>query len=348
MAVETSLTVLGAMDKFRGTASARELCDAVVRAARNAGVAVEGQPLSDGGEGFRDAFSGDEVMVEVPDPLGEPVSAGITVIDAPDGSQAVLEVAEAIGRERLRSPSADQALRASSAGAGHLVLAAQRLGVASILVGCGGSATSDGGLGCYEVVKDGGGLSVPVTVATDVAARFSGLRRYARQKGIRPADLETIDQRLAQVRELYLNERGVDVEGLDRAGASGGVPAALAAFGAALTSGFGAVARAVSLSQRVRDASLVVTGEGRFDTGSLEGKVVVGVARLATSTRLLVVCGSVEEGSVESFRRHYENATVVSLVQRFGIRQAKGHVRECVEMAVTEEISSLLALWDFD
>src|SRR5271155_1194589 len=174
MANATSWSVLAAMDKFRGTATAREISDAVVRAARNAGVVPDGQPMSDGGEGFRDAFAGDEVVVEVPGPLGETVSAGITVFNTPDGPQAVLEVAEVIGRERLLAPTGDEALRATSAGAGHLLLAAQRLGVTSILIGCGGSSTSDGGLGCYRVLKDGGGLLVPVTVATDVTARFSG------------------------------------------------------------------------------------------------------------------------------------------------------------------------------
>jgi glycerate kinase len=339
MPVVTSSSVLGAMDKFRGTASARELSDTVVRAARDAGVKADGQPMSDGGEGFRDAFSGDEVVVEVPGPLGETVSAGITVFDTPDGRQAVLEVAEVIGRARLRSPSRDEALRATSAGAGHLLLAAQRLGVTSVLVGCGGSATSDGGLGCYQVVKEGGGLTVPVTVATDVTARFSGLRRYARQKGIRPGDLENLDERLAQVRELYVRERGVDVELLDRTGASGGIPAALAALGAELTSGFEAVARAVSLEGRVDAASLVVTGEGRLDAGSLEGKVVVGVAQFTRVAGLLVICGSVETKAAEAFRNRFPRATVVSLVQRFGARQARSHVIECVALVVSEEIA---------
>jgi glycerate kinase len=339
MPIETSWSVLAAMDKFRGTASARELSDAVVRAARSAGVAVDGQPLSDGGEGFRDAFTGDEVVVEVPGPLGETVSAGITVIDTADGPRAVLEVAEVIGRERLPSPTPEQALRATSAGAGHLIAAAQRLDVASILVGCGGSATSDGGLGCYQVLKESGGLSVPVTVATDVTARFTGLRRYARQKGIGARDLTTVDRRLKQIRGLYLEEAGVDVELLERSGAAGGIPAALAALGAQLTSGFEAVARAVSLEERISNASLVVTGEGRFDAGSLEGKVVVGVAEMTHVEELLVVCGSVDPWAVETFRRQFASAQFVSLVQRFGAREANRNVLECIEMVITERIA---------
>jgi len=337
----SSHVVLAAMDKFRGTASARELSDAVARAARSAGAQADVQPMSDGGEGFRDAFDGDEVTVEVPGPLGETVSAGITVNESPAGTRAVLEVAEVLGRERLASPTRDEALRASSEGAGHLILAAQRLGVASILFGCGGSATSDGGLGCYQVLQDAGGLSVPVVVATDVTARFSGLKRYARQKGIDPHDLAVLDRRLERARELYLNERGVDVELLDRAGASGGIPGALAALGATLTGGFDAVAHAVSLGERIGAASLVVTGEGRFDGGSLEGKVVVGVAHLARTAPLLVLCGSIDDASADAFTRRFAHVHLVSLVRRFGARRARTRVIECVELAVTEEVRLL-------
>jgi glycerate kinase len=328
------------MDKFRGTASARDLCDAVARAARAANVTVDRQPMSDGGEGFRDAFSGREITVEVPGPLGETVSAGVTWRDSASGPIAVLEIAEVVGRERLVSPSREEALSASSAGVGHLVLAAQRRGAASILIGCGGSATSDAGVGCYEVLRDGGGVTVPVTVATDVTARFSGLTAYARQKGVSALDDEVLDQRVAQARALYSRERGVDVEAVERTGAAGGIPAALFALGATLTGGFDAVAQAVELEHRIRSASLVVTGEGRFDEGSLEGKVVAGVARLVGSTPLLVVCGSLERACVHRLRSHVANLNVVSLVQRFGAKQARSGVLECVEQVVAEEIDA--------
>jgi glycerate kinase len=222
-----------------------------------------------------------------------------------------------------------------------LILAAQRLGASSILMGCGGSATSDGGLGCYRVLKEAGGLSVPVIVATDVTARFSGLKRYAGQKGVRMSDLALIDRRLERAREVYLAECGVDVELLERAGAAGGIPGALAALGAVLTGGFEAVAQAVSLQERIDRASLVVTGEGRFDGGSLEGKVVVSVARLVGRATLLVVCGSIDEASAHEFSRRFERAHVVSLVRRFGARRARSAVAECVEEVVAEEIASL-------
>jgi hypothetical protein len=168
---EFSGHVLVAMVKFRATASAHQLSEVVAKVVAANNCSVDVQPMSDGGEGFRDAFSGEVVVVEVPGPLGAPVAVPIMLSDSPSGRLAILEVAEVVGRDHFVSPTRAQALAASSAGAGHLILSAVRLGATSILYGCGGSAAS--GLGCYQVLRDAGGLAVPVTVATDVTARFS-------------------------------------------------------------------------------------------------------------------------------------------------------------------------------
>src|ERR1019366_7486494 len=311
------------MDKFRGTASARDLSNAVARAVEANDFVADLQPMSDGGEGFRDAFVGEEVTVEVPGPLGAPVEAGITLDDSSSGRRAVLEIAEVVGRDRLTAPTRRDALDASSEGVGHLIVGAVALGATSILIGAGGSAISDGGLGCYQVLRAAGGLAVPVSVATDVTARFSGLLRYAEQKGVHPDDLVELEQRLKDVRALYLKEQGVDVELLERSGASGGIPAALAALGASLTNGFEVVASSVNLLERVHQSSLVVTGEGRLDAGSLEGKVTSGVASMVgDGAALLVVCGSVEREAALSFQSRFPNARVVSLVDLFGEERA--------------------------
>jgi glycerate kinase len=334
------LVVLAAMDKFRGTASARNLSEAVARCASIAKRTSDVQPMSDGGEGFRDAFDGETVAIEVPGPLGETVEASITMCSTPSGLLAVLEVAEAVGRHLLVSPTADEALAASSAGVGHLIVASTRLGAQSVLIGCGGSATSDGGLGCYRVLRDAGGLSVPLTAATDVTAFFSGARRYAEQKGVNQKDLARVDEMLREALSLYRVERGVDVELLERTGASGGIPGALAALGATLTSGFDAVANAVQLKSRTSSASLVVTGEGRFDHGSLEGKVVVGLAELLNErVPLLVVCGSIDDEAADIFRRRFSNATMVSLVERFGETRAMTDVVDCLTAVVVDELT---------
>jgi len=336
---EFSGSILVSMDKFRGTATARELCDSVAKVVARAHSSVDVQPMSDGGEGFREAFIGDVEVVEVPGPLGDIVATPITLRNSPGGTLAILEVSEVVGRNHLIAPTGEQALQASSAGVGHLILRSAELGASSILIGCGGSATSDGGLGCYRVLQDAGGLPVPLTAATDVTARFSGFLRYAAQKGVRADDLNIIEQRVEELQSLYIAEHGVAVEKLERTGASGGIPGGLAALGAKLTSGLDAVVQTVNLEQRIERSSLVITGEGRLDYGSLEGKVTGGIAALlGEDTKLLVVCGTIQATAAREFRSRFPQATLVSLVGRFDRRTALTDVFGSVELVVAEEL----------
>jgi glycerate kinase len=224
---------------------------------------------------------------------------------------------------------------------GELILAAARLGASEVVVGCGGSATSDGGLGCYQVLREAGGLPIPVIAATDIDALFSGARRYAAQKGVRSQDLVIIDERLSSIRDRYLKEQGVDVELLERAGAAGGIAGALASLGATLVSGFDAVSSAVGLPERIESAQLVITGEGRFDSGSLEGKVTVGMAQLAAGrTPVLVVCGSVDDDAAAIFSGRFPNSSIASLERRFGLEIALNQVLECAAVVVKESLQN--------
>ncbi len=333
--------VLVAMDKFRGTASAREMSEAVASAVQSMGLAADVQPMSDGGEGFRDAVVGDVEVVDVAGPLGERVEASVTFVTTSHGRRAVIEVADAVGRQLLKNPAPHQALAAQSGGVGELILAAARLGASEVVVGCGGSATSDGGLGCYQVLREAGGLPIPVIAATDIDALFSGARRYAAQKGVRSEDLLIIDERLSSIRDRYLNEQGVDVELLERAGAAGGIAGALASLGATLVSGFDAVSSAVGLPERIESAQLVITGEGRFDSGSLEGKVTVGMAQLAAGrTPVLVVCGSVDDDAAAIFSGRFPNSSIASLERRFGLEIALNQVLDCAAVVVKESLQN--------
>jgi glycerate kinase len=331
--------ILVAMDKFRGTASALELCEVVSDVVRQLDCEPDSQPMSDGGEGFREAFTGETFLVEVPGPLGEVERAGVTLVTGAAGPVAIIECADAVGRQYLPSPSGDQALAASSAGVGELILAAANLGATSVLIGLGGSATSDGGLGCYEVLRDHGGLPVPVIAATDVTARFSGARRYAHQKGVREEDLGLIDERLEEVRALYLREQGVDVQSLERSGAAGGIPGALAALGASLVDGLEAVANAAALASRIAAASMVVTGEGRFDEGSLEGKVTGGLAAMIDGrVPLLILCGSVEPHAAQQLLARFDNLRFLDLSERVGVHAATSNVFGSILATLLEEL----------
>lgn len=331
--------ILAAMDKFRGTASARDLNDTVARVAGEHGHDVDLQLVSDGGEGFIDAFPGDVVTLEVPGALSHPVEARIKVDVSSGTRRAVLEVADVVGRNLRGNPSGADALAATSDGVGHLILAAVRMGANSVLVGCGDTATSDAGLGCYQVLSDAGGVPVPVTAATDVTARFSGALRYAVQKGVDPGDLGLVEHRFSVARARYLDERGVDVEALERTGAAGGLSGALVALGAYLTSGFDAVAGSVELLGRVERASLVVTGEGRLDLGSLEGKVAVGLATMTDRrSDLLVVCGAVDHEARRLFLERFPRAALVSLEDRFGVERSSSMVLECLAIVVRDHL----------
>ena len=331
--------VLVAMDKFRSSATANELCRSIV-ARDMPDVDVDAVALSDGGEGFRAAFVGEVVAVRVRDPWGDWHDAPLSIITSVDETLGVLEVAEIIGRSP-RHPTSLEALAASSEGMGDAILASAAFGVTRVVVGCGGSATSDGGEGCFDVVRRAGGVGVSVTAATDINADFYGALAYAEQKGVAKAGLVTVARRLERVAERYQRESGVDVRHVARTGAAGGLAGALYAAGATLVSGFDEVSRMSSLSARVKEASMIVTGEGRFDAGSLDGKVVAGVCALTSKDqRVLVVCGSRDVEAAEELTSRYPWVRVSDLISHFGERRAFEETLECVGEVVEEFVAA--------
>jgi len=249
--------------------------------------------MADGGEGtaeaFRASLGGDWRTASVSDPFGRPVEARFALL--PDG-RAVVEAAAAIGIARLRGDELDP-VRASSRGLGELIVAAQDEGATGLVVGLGDSATVDGGAGLRDVVQ---ALLPGTLVACDVANPLLGPRGAAQafgpQKGASPAQVEELERRLAS--DPALEPYG-DLPG---AGAAGGLGAALAFLGATLVPGSELVAEAIGLRERLRGATLVVTGEGAVDAASREGKVTGLVASLAADAgvRCVVFGGRVEGG----------------------------------------------------
>jgi glycerate kinase len=235
--------------------------------------------MADGGEGTLEALlaarGGARRTVRVTGPLGDPVDADWGLL--PDGT-GVVEMARASG---LALVERKDPLRASTRGTGELIAAVRRGGARRILVGVGGSATTDGGLAAVEALGWSlGGLEV--SVACDVATRFlDAARVFGPQKGASDAEVELLTRRLASVADVYLERTGVDVTVLEGAGAAGGLAGGLAAIGARLEPGFEIVAHAAGLEELLDHADLVVTGEGRTDPQSFEGKVVGGVLEWA-------------------------------------------------------------------
>jgi glycerate kinase len=255
---------------------------------------------------------------------------------------AVVESAAASGLPLAGGAEGNDPLRATTRGTGELLLAAAAAGARRVLVGVGGSATTDGGRGALEVIDEAGGLGgIEVVVACDVETLFvEAAERFGPQKGATPSQVVELRDRLVEL-AVHLRARyGVDVTTLPGAGAAGGLAGGLAALGARLVPGFGVVARSVDLPGRLARADLVVTGEGRLDSTSWSGKVVGGVLRAAhrAGVPVLVVVGSVGPGGIEGLAgvgsRSAVAVEVISLVDRFGEARARSDPTGCVDDVV--------------
>ncbi len=328
------MRVVAAPDKFRGTASAREVADAIGRAAWEAGWACDEVPMADGGEGLLEALGGANRTSVVTGPLGDPVEASWRL----DRSTAVIEMALASGLALVGGADGNDPVAASTYGTGELISHAVEAGARRVIVGVGGSATTDGGLGALRALYPLQRLKgVEMIVACDVHITFvDAAERFAPQKGASSAQVELLRRRLERLAQVYEDEHGVDVRSRRGGGAAGGLAGGLAAAGATLVDGFDVVADEVGLDERLEGADLVVTGEGFLDEASFEGKVVGGVAELAAEVGVpvLAVVGRVYDDV-------HDRVPVVSLVERFGEDRALHDTTACVTEAVAEHLATL-------
>ncbi len=338
--------LVAAPDKFRGTATASEVAAAAAGAARAAGWTADEVPMADGGEGILEAVHGEVHRSTVAGPLGDPVDAEWRMVGpsaAGQGPTAVLESALVIGRALLPSPSGDDPVRASTTGVGQLVLAALGAGARRVVVGVGGSSTSDGGWGAVEAIGAPARLGgAELVVACDVVTPFRRAAEvFGPQKGATPSQVAVLTARLDELAARYRRDLGVDVDALPGAGAAGGLAGGLAALGARLQPGFDLVADLVGLPERLARADLVVTGEGRLDPSSFEGLVVGGVVALVGGRApVLCVVGDADRAAVAQASAS-NGVEVVSLTGRAGSARAR---RE-VAALVAEVVSERLAAW---
>ncbi len=283
-----------APDKFRGTASAGEAAAAAAGAARRAGWTADEIPMSDGGEGLLDALGGESRRTTVTGPLGEPVDAEwrlLTDTATPAPLTAVIEMSKAAGRALVPHPQHEDPVDADTTGVGQLLLAARDAGARRIVIGCGGSATTDGGWGAFEAVTSPAGAApthplngIELIVASDVTTPFlRAATIFGPQKGATEEQVTRLTARLEEVAARYRTIAKVDVTTVPGAGAAGGLAGGLVALGARIEPGFDLVARIVHLAERLDHADLVITGEGHVDPPSFEGKVPGGVLHLARS-----------------------------------------------------------------
>jgi glycerate kinase len=293
-------------------------------------------PVADGGEGTLAALGGPTRTTTVMGPLGDPVSAPWRL----HRGTAVIEMALASGLDLIGGPDGNDPIAATTHGTGELIAAAVDAGAKRIIVGMGGSATTDGGLGAVRAVWAPGRLrGVKLAAACDVRTGFvDAARVFAPQKGASAAQVALLTRRLERLVEVYRRDFGVDVEPLAGAGAAGGLAGGLAALGGELVSGFDLVADEVGLGERVEAADVVVTGEGFLDEESFEGKVVGGVLSLAREAGrpVLAVVGEVLDGVAVP-----AGMQVVSLVERCGRAAAFENAPKAIEETVRAALVSL-------
>lgn len=326
------MRVVVAPDKFRGSATADEIVATARAAATASGWDSDGLALADGGEGMLAAFGGPNRELVVSGPLGDSVTAGWRL----DGRTAVVEMAQASGLDLVGGADGNDPIAATTYGTGELIDQAVQRGATRVIVGLGGSATTDGGLGAVRALHPVQRLrGVELVVACDVTTSFTDAAPvFGPQKGATPAQVELLRRRLERLVQVYLDDYGVDVSALPGAGAAGGLAGGLAALGARLVPGFELIADEVGLAELVEGADLVVTGEGLVDAQSFRGKVVGGVIDLAAELEVpaMVVCGAAEVAAPDGVE-------LVSLSDRFGEDRSWNDTLGCVSEAVTEELA---------
>ena len=331
------MRVILAPDKFRGSLTARQVTNAMEEGVRQVWPDAElvALPLADGGEGtaqvLTEATSGTWHTVVVSDPLGRPVEAGFGL--SGDGHTAFIEMAAASGLALL-THNERRTLQTSTVGTGELIRYAINLGVSHIVLAIGGSATTDAGIGMASALGwkflDGRGKSlraigqslprlsriiapavsnlssITFSVACDVTNPLYGTSGaayvYGPQKGATARELQWADMGLRRFADVVQEQYTVDVANRAGAGAAGGLGAgALFFLNATLRPGVDVVLDAVDFDRHVRQANLVLTGEGKLDRQTLQGKVLKGVAdrgRLA-HVPVVALCGTLDLGPAD-------------------------------------------------
>ena len=312
------MKIVIAPDSFKESLTALEVAEAIEAGLKKVLPDAEyvKVPMADGGEGtvqsLVDATEGRLISAEVCAPLGNKVKAEFGL--SGDGRTAIIEMAAASGLH-LVPPEARNPLRTTSYGTGELILAALAEGVEKIIVGIGGSATNDGGAGMLQALGallldannqpigagggclqdlaaiDLGGLDkrlagVEIVVACDVDNPMCGEKGasavFGPQKGATPEMVQALDSGLQHFAAIAARDLGLDIQSPAGAGAAGGMGGGVLLLpDARLQAGVKIVMEAVGLAEKVQDADLVITGEGRMDAQSVHGKTPIGVAHTA-------------------------------------------------------------------
>lgn len=328
------MNIIIAPDSFKECLSANEVAVAISNGVLKVipDAQVHKIPISDGGEGLLNTLmpgsGGKFVEVAVKDPLMRSIKATYGILE--DKRTAVIEMALASGLELLKEHEKNPMLT-STYGTGQLIKDALDKGCTKLIIGIGGSATNDGGAGMAralgarflnvkgEELKEGGGslnelesidlndfdsrLShCEVVVACDVSNPLTGSNGasmvYGAQKGGNPEELNKLDENLAHFAEKIKTDLNKDIAEIPGAGAAGGIGAALLAFmQGKLVNGIGLVLETLRMEEYIKNADLVITGEGKIDGQTLHGKTIAGIAKMAKKygVPVVVITGKIGE-----------------------------------------------------
>lgn len=347
-AVNATMKILIAPDKFKGALDAREVAENIAKGLRDVllDAKIDIVPMADGGEGTAEAISnalnGSWVNCKAHDPIGREIEARYAWIG--NRKLAVIEMSEAAGMRRVSESERDP-LRANTFGVGEMIVDAAEQGANEIIIGLGGSATNDGGFGMaralgfqfdYEhgqeheqeeevsqllhltkITKPKDFTLPKIIAAVDVRNPLLGkngaTRVFGPQKGAGKDKIDILERALTKLADVAAKEFGFDYRDQPGAGAAGGLGFGLMSFcGAQVRPGFDVVAEAVELESKMKHVDLVITGEGSLDWQTLEGKTPAGVARLARKLgkRVFAIVGrATQDRQVrEIFDGVYENA----------------------------------------
>lgn len=343
--------IVVASDSFKGCLSSMQVADAVERAVLQSYPACDVIKIdvADGGEGTMDALQhtlgGHKIWLEVSDPLGRPVRASYVILE--DGTTAVVEMAAASGLPLL-SPEERNPLETSTYGTGQLIADALNKGCRKFLIGIGGSATNDAGMGMLQAlgyrftdaqgnVLCGCGESLEKVASIDASSASPALKEsefivacdvdaplygpkgaayvFAPQKGADTETVERLDNGLKHFSEVVAKSKDAieDYAQTPGAGAAGGLGFGLMAFlNARLVSGINMVLDAIGFDSIIKDADLIITGEGKIDSQTLTGKTPYGVLLRAKCQGIPVVAIG---GSVQLEPEETEAAGFASILQ---------------------------------
>ena len=373
------MNILVAPDSFKDSLSASEASRIISEAisALIPSASIRQIPISDGGEGLLEALltplQGTLVSVSVKDPLHRTIEASYGLVD--QGKTAIIEMATASGLELL-SIEERNPLITSTYGTGELIKNALDKGCTKIIIGLGGSATNDGGIGMIKAlgglfldqynqeIPDGGGAlstlhsidlsgldkrlqQVAIVCACDVDNPLTGPSGasyvYAKQKGASDNMLAVLDSNLSNYATVIKATLNKDLEHISGTGAAGGTAMGLLAFlDATLTPGIALITELLHLEKHIKEAQLVVTGEGKIDIQTLHGKTIMGIASLAKkhSVPVLVFTGSIGHGISEIYNQGV--TAIFSIVNEpMSLEKAIKNAAQLLEASVTNVFSSL-------